>query len=73
MEMTQHSFVVCHRHQIMWFVLLFFYFLGGNAAPDLHSHVSAAEVSVKLPSVNTDNETQSSIRGDSESSGTDTF
>ncbi|XP_061199606.1 protein TALPID3 isoform X2 [Neopsephotus bourkii] len=46
---------------------------GGNAAPHLHSHVSAAEMSVKLPSMNTDNETQSSIHGDSESSGTDTF
>ncbi|KAM4666028.1 protein TALPID3 isoform 6-T6 [Amazona ochrocephala] len=46
---------------------------GGNVAPHLHSHVSAAEVSVKLPSMNTDNETQSSIHGDSESSGTDTF
>uniref|UniRef100_A0A8B9FPC0 KIAA0586 n=1 Tax=Amazona collaria TaxID=241587 RepID=A0A8B9FPC0_9PSIT len=46
---------------------------GGNVAPHLHSHVSAAEVSVKLPSMNTDNETQSTIHGDSESSGTDTF
>ncbi|KAM9015814.1 protein TALPID3 isoform 5-T5 [Ara ararauna] len=46
---------------------------GGNVSPHLHSHVSAAEVSVKLPSMNTDNETQSSIRGDSESSGTDMF
>uniref|UniRef100_A0A8C6IQI9 Uncharacterized protein n=1 Tax=Melopsittacus undulatus TaxID=13146 RepID=A0A8C6IQI9_MELUD len=46
---------------------------GGNAALHLHSHVPAAEVSMKLPSMNTDSETPSSIRGDSESSGTDTF
>ncbi|XP_030338931.1 protein TALPID3 isoform X3 [Strigops habroptila] len=46
---------------------------GENAAPHLYSHVSVADVSVKLPSMSTDNETQSSIHGDSESSGTDTF
>uniref|UniRef100_A0A8C0FMF4 KIAA0586 n=1 Tax=Bubo bubo TaxID=30461 RepID=A0A8C0FMF4_BUBBB len=48
---------------------------GEDAAPHLHSHVSAAKVSVKLPSMNTDNQTQSmsSIHGDSDSSGTDTF
>ncbi|XP_074677114.1 protein TALPID3 isoform X6 [Strix aluco] len=49
--------------------------IGEDAAPHLHSHVSAAKVSVKLPSMNTDNQTQSmsSIHGDSDSSGTDTF
>ncbi|KAM6392969.1 protein TALPID3 isoform 2-T2 [Pluvialis apricaria] len=48
---------------------------GENAAPHLNSHVSATKVSVKLPSMNTDNETQSmsSIYGNSDSSGTDTF
>ncbi|XP_051478601.1 protein TALPID3 isoform X2 [Apus apus] len=48
---------------------------GGDAAPHLTSHVSAAEVSVKLPSMNTDNQahSMSSISGCSDSSGTDTF
>ncbi|KAF1606404.1 TALPID3 protein, partial [Eudyptes chrysolophus] len=48
---------------------------GEDAAPRLHSHASAAKVSVKLPSMNIDNQTQSmsSIYGDSDSSGTDTF
>uniref|UniRef100_A0A8C8BFU8 KIAA0586 n=1 Tax=Otus sunia TaxID=257818 RepID=A0A8C8BFU8_9STRI len=48
---------------------------GEDAAPHLHSHVSAAKVSVKLPSMNADNQTQSmgSIHGDSDSTGTDTF
>uniref|UniRef100_A0A663LVT8 KIAA0586 n=1 Tax=Athene cunicularia TaxID=194338 RepID=A0A663LVT8_ATHCN len=48
---------------------------GEDAAPHLHSHVSAAKVSVKLPSMNTDNQTQSmgSTHGDSDSSGADTF
>ncbi|KAF1670452.1 TALD3 protein, partial [Pygoscelis papua] len=48
---------------------------GEDAAPRLNSHVSAAKVSVKLPSMNIDNQTQSmsSIYGDSDSSGTDTF
>ncbi|XP_009869963.1 PREDICTED: protein TALPID3, partial [Apaloderma vittatum] len=46
---------------------------GEDAAP--HSHVSATKVPVKLPSMNTDNHTEStsSIRGDSDSSGPDTF
>ncbi|KAM6068212.1 protein TALPID3 isoform 2-T2 [Theristicus caerulescens] len=48
---------------------------GEDAAPHLNSHVSAAKVSVKLPSMNIDNQTQSvsSIHGDSDSSGTNTF
>ncbi|NXJ52913.1 TALD3 protein, partial [Spizaetus tyrannus] len=48
---------------------------GEDAAPHLNSHVSAAKVSVKLPSMNIDNEEQSmsSIHGDSDSSGADTF
>ncbi|XP_075006929.1 protein TALPID3 isoform X2 [Calonectris borealis] len=48
---------------------------GEDAAPHLNSHVSAAKVSVKLPSMNIDNQTQSmsSIHDDSDSSGTDTF
>lgn len=48
---------------------------GEDAAPHLNSHVSAAKVSVKLPSMNTDDQEQSisSIHGDSDSSGTDTF
>ncbi|NWH50243.1 TALD3 protein, partial [Fregata magnificens] len=48
---------------------------GEDAAPHLNSHVSAAKVSVKLPSMDIDNQTQSmsSIHGDSDSSGTDTF
>ncbi|XP_040984256.1 protein TALPID3 isoform X9 [Aquila chrysaetos chrysaetos] len=48
---------------------------GEDAAPHLNSHVSAAKVSVKLPSMNIDNEEQSmsSIHGDSASSGADTF
>ncbi|XP_072722247.1 protein TALPID3 isoform X1 [Ciconia boyciana] len=48
---------------------------GEDAAPHLNSRVSAAKVSVKLPSMNIDNQTQSmsSIHGDSDSSGTDTF
>lgn len=60
----------------MCFVLLFlFFFLGDDAAPHLNSHVSAAKVSVKLPSMDIDNQEQSmsSIHGDSDSSGTDTF
>ncbi|XP_055656567.1 protein TALPID3 isoform X1 [Falco peregrinus] len=48
---------------------------GEDAAPHLNSCVSAAKLSVKLPSMNTDKETQSvsSIHGNSASSGTDTF
>ncbi|NXO58246.1 TALD3 protein, partial [Aramus guarauna] len=48
---------------------------GEDAAPHLNPHISAAKVSVKLPSMNTDNQTESmsSIHGDSDSSGTDTF
>ncbi|XP_071601366.1 protein TALPID3 isoform X2 [Heliangelus exortis] len=48
---------------------------GETAAPHLNSHVSAAKVSVKLPAMNIDNQTQSasSINGNSDSSGTDTF
>uniref|UniRef100_A0A8C0B6R7 KIAA0586 n=1 Tax=Buteo japonicus TaxID=224669 RepID=A0A8C0B6R7_9AVES len=48
---------------------------GDDAAPHLNSHVSAAKVSVKLPSMDIDNQEQSmsSIHGDSDSSGTDTF
>ncbi|NWW83972.1 TALD3 protein, partial [Rhynochetos jubatus] len=48
---------------------------GEDAAPHLNSHVSAAKVSVKLPPMNIDNQTpsMSSIHGDSDSSGTDTF
>ncbi|NXJ96175.1 TALD3 protein, partial [Corythaixoides concolor] len=48
---------------------------GEDATPHLNSCVSATKVSVKLPSVNIDNQTQSmsSINGDSDSSGTDTF
>ncbi|NXA21969.1 TALD3 protein, partial [Ibidorhyncha struthersii] len=48
---------------------------GEDAGPHLNSHVSAAKVSVKLPSMNIDNETQSmsSIHGNSDSSWTDTF
>ncbi|XP_075609413.1 protein TALPID3 isoform X2 [Balearica regulorum gibbericeps] len=48
---------------------------GEDAAPHLNPHASAAKVSVKLPSMNTDNQTESmsSIHGDSDSSGTDTF
>ncbi|PKU44765.1 talpid3 hypothetical protein [Limosa lapponica baueri] len=48
---------------------------GEDAAPHLNSHVSAEKVSVKLPSMNRDNETQSmsSVRGNSDSSGTDLF
>ncbi|NWZ26057.1 TALD3 protein, partial [Asarcornis scutulata] len=47
----------------------------GEDVPHLNSHISAAKVSVKLPSMNTDNPTQStsSIHGDPDSSGTDTF
>ncbi|XP_032865648.2 protein TALPID3 isoform X2 [Tyto alba] len=48
---------------------------GEDAAPRLNSSVSAAKVSVKLSSMNIDNQTWSmgSIHGDSDSSGTDTF
>ncbi|XP_076201787.1 protein TALPID3 isoform X1 [Aptenodytes patagonicus] len=48
---------------------------GEDAAPRLNPHVSAAKVSVKLPSMNIDKQTQSmsSVCGDSDSSGTDTF
>ncbi|CAN8215651.1 unnamed protein product [Coccothraustes coccothraustes] len=47
----------------------------GDAAPHLNPHLSAAGLSVQLPGTSTDNETQSlsSARGDSDSSGTDTF
>ncbi|XP_074400079.1 protein TALPID3 isoform X1 [Zonotrichia albicollis] len=47
----------------------------GDAAPHLNPHLSAAGVSVQLPGMSTENETQSlsSARGDSDSSGTDTF
>ncbi|XP_071282289.1 protein TALPID3 isoform X1 [Agelaius tricolor] len=47
----------------------------GDAAPHLNPHLSAAGVSVQLPGTSTENETQSlsSARGDSDSSGTDTF
>lgn len=50
----------------------FFFFLG-DAAPHLNPHLSAAGVAV--PGTSTENETQSlsSARGDSDSSGTDTF
>ncbi|KFZ58468.1 TALPID3 protein, partial [Podiceps cristatus] len=48
---------------------------GEDAAPLFNPHVSAAKVSVKLPSMNIDNQNQSmsSTHGDSGSSGTDTF
>ncbi|XP_068048214.1 protein TALPID3 [Anomalospiza imberbis] len=48
---------------------------GEDAAPHLNPHLSAARVSVQLPGTSTANETQSlsSARGDSDSSGTDTF
>ncbi|NXN39119.1 TALD3 protein, partial [Rhinoptilus africanus] len=48
---------------------------GEDAAPHINSHVSAAKVSLKLPSMDIDNETQSmsSIHGNSDSVGTDTF
>ncbi|XP_014815437.1 PREDICTED: protein TALPID3 isoform X2 [Calidris pugnax] len=48
---------------------------GEDAAPHLNSHVSAEKVSVKLPSMNRENETQSmsSVHGNSDSSGTETF
>ncbi|XP_068005077.1 protein TALPID3 isoform X2 [Melanerpes formicivorus] len=48
---------------------------GEAAAPHLNSGVSAAKVSVKLPSMDTDNQTQSvsSVHSTSDSSGTDTF
>ncbi|XP_067151207.1 protein TALPID3 [Apteryx mantelli] len=48
---------------------------GGDAVLHLNSQVSAAKVSVKLPSMNIDNQTRSisSIHGDSDSSGADTF
>ncbi|XP_064515581.1 protein TALPID3 isoform X6 [Pseudopipra pipra] len=48
---------------------------GEDAAPHLNPQVSAAKVSVQLPARNTGDETQSvsSARGDSDSSGTDTF
>lgn len=70
------DFSTIYLFEIMCFVLLSnFFFLGENAAPHLNSDVSAAKVSVKLPSMNTDNQTQSvsSICGDPDSSGTDTF
>lgn len=59
----------------MRFFLLCLFFLGEDAAPHLNLRVSAAKVSVKLPSMNIDNETQSisSIHGNSDSSGTDMF
>ncbi|XP_074960324.1 protein TALPID3 isoform X1 [Phalacrocorax aristotelis] len=48
---------------------------GEDAAPHLNSRVSAAKVSVRLPSMDVDHQTQSmsSTYGDSDSSGTDTF
>ncbi|XP_053925156.1 protein TALPID3 isoform X3 [Cuculus canorus] len=46
---------------------------GEDAAPQLNSHVSAAKLSVKLPSMNTDNQSTSSLHDNSDSSGTDTF
>ncbi|KFO74631.1 TALPID3 protein, partial [Cuculus canorus] len=46
---------------------------GEDAAPQLNSHVSAAKLSVKLPSINTDNQSTSSLHDNSDSSGTDTF
>ncbi|KFW81664.1 TALPID3 protein, partial [Manacus vitellinus] len=48
---------------------------GEDAAPHLNPQVSAAKVSVQLPARSTGDETQSvsSVRGDSDSSGTDTF
>ncbi|KAM6335889.1 protein TALPID3 isoform 2-T2 [Podargus strigoides] len=48
---------------------------GEDAVPHLNSHGSAVKVSVELPSMNTDTQTQStsSIHGNSDSSGTDTF
>ncbi|KAM9290079.1 LOW QUALITY PROTEIN: protein TALPID3 [Cariama cristata] len=48
---------------------------GEDAAAHLNSDISEAKVSVKLPSMDIDNQTQStsSIPGDSDSSGTDTF
>ncbi|XP_063189731.1 protein TALPID3 isoform X1 [Chroicocephalus ridibundus] len=48
---------------------------GEDAASHMNSHVSAAKVSVKLPSMDIDSETQSmsSIRGNSDFAGTDTF
>uniref|UniRef100_A0A8B9D4B9 KIAA0586 n=1 Tax=Anser cygnoides TaxID=8845 RepID=A0A8B9D4B9_ANSCY len=62
-------------NNLVLFCSSFFFFLGENVVPHLNSHVSAAKVSVKLPSMNTDNPTQStsSVHGDSDSSGTDTF
>uniref|UniRef100_A0A8C5TPJ1 KIAA0586 n=1 Tax=Malurus cyaneus samueli TaxID=2593467 RepID=A0A8C5TPJ1_9PASS len=46
-----------------------------EAAPHLNPHLSAAKVSVQLPGMSTDHETQSlsSTHGDLDSSGTDTF
>ncbi|NXA79815.1 TALD3 protein, partial [Thryothorus ludovicianus] len=48
---------------------------GEDAAAHLNPHLPAAGVSVQLPGMNTENETQSlsSACGDSDSSGTDTF
>ncbi|NXA35676.1 TALD3 protein, partial [Eudromia elegans] len=48
---------------------------GGDAVLHLNSPLPAEKVTVKLPSVNTDNQTRSisSIHGDSDSSGADTF
>lgn len=48
---------------------------GEGVVPHFHSHVSAERMSVKLPSMNIDDQTQSlsSIHGDSDSSGADTF
>ncbi|NXG70250.1 TALD3 protein, partial [Baryphthengus martii] len=48
---------------------------GEDAAPYSNSRVSGGKMSVKLPSVSTDSQTQSvsSVHGDSDSSGTDTF
>ncbi|OXB72186.1 UNVERIFIED_CONTAM: hypothetical protein H355_016588 [Colinus virginianus] len=48
---------------------------GEGVAPHLHSDVSAEKMSAKLPSVNADDQTPSisSIHGESDSSGPDTF
>ncbi|XP_069712844.1 protein TALPID3 isoform X4 [Phaenicophaeus curvirostris] len=47
--------------------------VGEDAAPQLDSHVSAAKLLVKLPSMNTDSQSTSSLHDNSDSSGTDTF
>ncbi|NWH78737.1 TALD3 protein, partial [Piaya cayana] len=47
--------------------------VGEDAAPQLNSHVSAAKLLVKLPSMNADSQSTSSLHDNSDSSGTDTF